>query len=194
MSKLWKLRSGTAGREGGAMSGDNGGRVVEEPINDLQLIPNWSIALASVVFLAVQYLFHFVMPHHRHELLPLRLLMSYSWGTLVASYVLLVGYVSRDVKRRNMPAALWTLIVLIMPGGVGAVVYFLLRQPVLTRCPHCTTEITSSYHFCPQCQFQMAPVCGQCFRGVKITDVYCTQCGHDLAEDHAPTRLRAYSD
>jgi len=121
-------------------------------------------------------------------------MMSYSCGTLLASYVLMVGYVSRDVRRRNMPAALWMLIVIIMPGGVGAVVYFLLRQPMLTRCPHCTTEIASTYHFCPQCQFQMAPVCGQCFRGVQITDVYCTQCGHDLAEDQSPARLRIYRD
>ena len=51
-----------------------------------------------------------------------------------------------------------------------------------------------SSHFCPQCQFQLAPVCGRCFRGVQITDVYCTQCGHDLAEDQTPARLRAYSD
>ena len=162
--------------------------------SELRMIPGWSIALGLVVFVAAQYLFHVVMPHQRHELLPMRLLMGYSWGTLFASYVLLVGYVSRDVRRRNMPAALWMLIVIIMPGGVGAVVYFLLRQPMLTRCPHCTTELASTFHFCPQCQFQMAPVCGQCFRGVKITDVYCTQCGHDLAQDHAPARLRAYSD
>ena len=75
-----------------------------------------------------------------------------------------------------------------MPGGIGAVVYFLLRQPLLSRCPHCSTEIAASYHFCPQCQFQMAPVCGQCFRGVEITDVYCKQCGHDLEQDHACRR------
>jgi hypothetical protein len=124
----------------------------------------------------------------------MRLLMGYSWGTAFASYILLIGYVSRDVKRRNMTAKLWMLIVIVMPGGIGAVVYFLLRQPILSRCPHCTTEIASTFHFCPQCQFQMAPVCGQCFRGVQITDVYCTQCGHDLAEDGAPARLRVYSD
>jgi hypothetical protein len=29
---------------------------------------------------------------------------------------------------------------------------------------------------------------------VKITDVFCTQCGHDLAEDGAPARLRLYQD
>src|SRR6195952_1065012 len=162
--------------------------------DDLSVIPAWSVVLSVIVFGAVQYLFHVVMPHHKHEMLPMRLLMGYSWGTLVASYCLLLGYVSRDVKRRNMPAAVWMLIVIIMPAGIGAVVYFLLRQPILSRCPHCSTEIASSYNFCPQCQFQMAPVCGQCFRGVQITDVYCTQCGHDLAVDGAPARLRVYGD
>jgi len=161
---------------------------------ELSIIPGWSIGLAIAVFIAFQYLFNGVLPHHKHEMLPMRLLMGYSWGTAFASYVLLVGYVSRDVKRRNMSAKLWMLIVIVMPGGIGAVVYFLLRQPMLSRCPHCTTEIASSFHFCPQCQFQMAPVCGRCFRSVQITDVYCTQCGHDLAEDGAPARLRAYSD
>ena len=167
----------------------------QEPSDsELSLIPGWSIALAAVAFLAAQYLFHFVLPHHKPDMLPMRLMMSYSCGTLLASYVLMIGYVSRDVRRRGMSAPLWMLIVIIMPGGVGAVVYFLLRQPILTRCPHCSTEITSTFHFCPQCQFQMAPVCGQCFRGVQITDVYCTQCGHDLAEDHSPARLRVFRD
>jgi len=162
--------------------------------DQLSLIPAWSVILAIAVFLGVQYMFQFVMPHHRHEMMVWRILMGYSWGTMLATYVLLIGYVSRDVKRRNMSAGLWLLVVIVMPGGIGAVVYFLLRQPLLSRCPHCGTEITSSIHFCPQCQFQVAPVCGRCFRGVQVTDVYCTQCGHDLAEDQAPARLRVYSD
>ena len=182
MTMLWNFKSRDSKRE--ATEGDN----------ELSLIPAWSIALAILVFASVQYLFHGVLPHHRHEMLPMRLLMGYSWGTAFASYVLLVGYVSRDVKRRKMSASLWMLIVIVMPGGIGAIVYFLLRQPILSRCPHCSTEVASSYHFCPQCQFQMAPVCGRCFRGTLITDVYCTQCGHDLAEDQAPSRLRAFSD
>jgi hypothetical protein len=162
--------------------------------DQLGLIPAWSVILAVLVFVGIQYLFQGVMPHHRHEMLPMRILMGYSWGTAFATYVLLIGYVSRDVKRRNMSAGLWMLVVIVMPGGIGAVVYFLLRQPIVSRCPHCSTEITSSVHFCPQCQFQMAPVCGRCFRGVLVTDVYCTQCGHDLAEDQSPARLRVYSD
>jgi lipid-A-disaccharide synthase-like uncharacterized protein len=184
MTRIWNRLSGS----------NDSGEHVDRQDSELSLIPTWSVIVAVLVFLAAQYLFHFVLPHNRHELMPMRLLMGYSWGTLFASYVLLVGYVSRDVRRRAMPAGLWMLIVIIMPGGVGAVVYFLLRQPVLMRCPNCITEIPSTNHFCPQCRFQVAPVCGQCFRSVKITDAFCTNCGHDLAADHAPARLRAYSD
>src|ERR1700735_3511486 len=108
--------------------------------DELSMIPTWSVVLAILVFGAVQYLFHAVLPHHKDELLPMRLLMGYSWGTAFASYVLLVGYVSRDVRRRRMPAGLWMLIVVVMPGGIGAVVYFLLRQPMMAPRPPCRTE------------------------------------------------------
>src|SRR5690348_8527744 len=84
--------------------------------DELSLIPAWSVVLSIIIFVAIQYLFHVVMPHHKHEMLPMRILMSYSWGTAFASYVLLVGYVSRDVKRRRMPAGLWMLIVVLLPG------------------------------------------------------------------------------
>jgi hypothetical protein len=93
-----------------------------------------------------------------------------------------------------MSAGLWMLIVLVMPGGIGAVVYFLLRQPILSRCPHCTTEIARHRSLLPAVPVPDGPGLRQCFRGVQITDVYCTQCGHDLAEDQAPQRLRVYSD
>ncbi|MEO6924657.1 MAG: zinc ribbon domain-containing protein, partial [Bryocella sp.] len=160
--------------------------------DELRMIPRWSMVLAAVLFLGMQYLFHFVMPHHKHEMLPLRIMMSYAWGTLVASYALLLGYVSRDVKRRDMSAGLWMLVCVVLPGGIGAVVYFMLRQPVLSCCPNCATSVDTAYNFCPQCQFQMAPVCSVCHRGVKITDAFCTQCGHDLAIDGAPSRLHVY--
>ncbi len=123
MNRFWNQGSD---RSQGSLAGNE---------DQLSMIPTWSVVLAIIVFGAVQYLFHGVLPHHKHELLPMRLLMGYSWGTAFASYVLLVGYVSRDVRRRRMPAGLWMLIVVVMPGGIGAVVYFLLRQPMLTPCP-----------------------------------------------------------
>ena len=102
----------------------------------LKMIPVWSIILAVLVFVGWLYFSYYAQPHH-HGAQPMRLLMAYMTGTVLASYLLLIGYVSRDVKQRNMPALLWMLIVVVMPGGIGAVVYFLLRQPVMIRCPHC---------------------------------------------------------
>jgi hypothetical protein len=162
----------------------------------LKMIPFWSVALAIAVSAGVLiYFSHVPPPRHRQPgSLPMHWIFLYTMISALASYILLLGYVSRDVRRRHMPAALWMLIVAVMPGGIGAVVYFLLRQPIMIRCPHCTTELTAGVHFCPQCRFQVAPVCGQCFRGVQITDVYCPQCGHETAEDQAPARLRVYSD
>lgn len=168
---------------------------VEEGSDELQLIPLWSVVVSLLVFSAIQVLSFWGrrgQPWHGNPVL--HVIGSYSWGAALASYVLLIGYISRDVKRRGMRPGLWMLIVMVMPGGIGAVVYFLLRQPIMTRCPSCRTEVSSSFHFCPQCQFQMSPVCGQCFRGVHITDVYCVQCGHDLTSDEMPARLRSYSD
>lgn len=172
---------------------------VEQSDDELKMIPLWSVILSVLVFVGIQMLSYGFFggpppggPRHGNPIM--HAIGSYSWGAALASYVLLIGYISRDVKRRNMRPALWMLIVLVMPGGIGAIVYFLLRQPILSRCPSCRTEVASDFHFCPQCQFQMKPVCAQCFRGVHITDVYCTNCGHDLAEDAMPARLRSYSD
>lgn len=163
--------------------------------DSLRMIPLWSIVLAVLVFAGSMYWFNRTPPpHHRPGSLPMHLITAYITGTTLASYVLLIGYVSRDVKRRSMSAALWMLIVVVMPGGIGAVVYFLLRQPITIRCPSCKTELIAGVHFCPQCRFQVAPVCGQCFRGVQTTDAYCPQCGHNVTEDGGPSRLRAYSD
>jgi hypothetical protein len=183
MSKLWNNLTSQSSEPRESGEGDS-----------IRLVPLWSIILSALVFVGAQYYFNTMPSHHRPGTLPMHLIMGYTTGAALASYILLVGYVSRDVKRRNMSAALWMLIVLVMPGGIGAVVYFLLRQPILIRCPNCTTELTAGVQFCPQCRFQVAPVCGQCFRGVQITDAYCPQCGHDVAEDHAPARLRVYSD
>jgi len=58
--------------------------------------------------------------------LPMHLIMGYTTGTALASYALLIGYVSRDVKRRNMSAALWMLIVVVM---VGWMVWRTGREP-----------------------------------------------------------------
>jgi hypothetical protein len=144
----------------------------------------------------MQYLSWVILPAHklRPSTAPfgLRFYFALSWSTLSALYVLMVGYVSRDAPRRNMSTRLWVIVCLAMPGGIGSVLYFLLRQPVIALCPSCGTSIHAEFHFCPQCAYQVSAACGNCYRGVRITDVYCVYCGHSLATDNMPSRLRAF--
>jgi predicted amidophosphoribosyltransferase len=74
------------------------------------------------------------------------------------------------------------------------VLYFLLRQPMVSLCPACGTHVQSDFHFCPQCNYQLLANCGHCFRTVRATDQFCTRCGHELAGDHMPARLRVLSE
>lgn len=161
---------------------------------DERMIPVWAVVAAVIAFVVVEYYFWLVAPNQRHHEPPalgLRLYFNLSWGLLAALYVLMVGYVSKDAPRRAMSTRFWTLICLVMPAGIGAVLYFLLRQPEVSRCPACGTHVQSDFHFCPQCNFQLTANCGNCFRSVRSTDQYCTRCGHELAADQLPTRLRA---
>jgi hypothetical protein len=167
------------------------------PVNeDARLIPVWSMIAAGIAFAAVEYYFWGILPEQRHRQPPIGLSIYFnlSCGVLVALYFLMLGYVSRDAPRRSMSTRFWMLICFVLPGGIGAVLYFLLRLPVTSQCAACGTHVQNEFHFCPQCSYQLTASCGNCFRSVRITDQYCTRCGHALAEDHMPARLRAIAD
>lgn len=162
---------------------------------ELRLIPRWSIACAVAVFAAAQYYFWVFLPQVRqassHIPPLLHLYLTTSLGALLALYFLMVGYITQDAPRRGMNVRVW-MICVVIPGGIGAVLYFLLRQPLLAECPSCGVRIESEYHYCPHCSYQVSGCCGRCFASTRITDLYCTRCGHDLASDHPPERLQAF--
>lgn len=163
---------------------------------ELRLIPRWAIVCALITFVLTLYYFWVFVPDHRHaaSAVPtlLRIYLTTSVGALLALYFLMIGYITRDAPRRGMNMRVW-MICVIIPGGVGAVLYFLLRQPLLAKCPSCGMSIESEYHYCPQCSYQVSGCCGRCFASTRLTDVFCTRCGHDLASDHPPERLQAFA-
>ncbi|HEX3986261.1 MAG TPA: PLDc N-terminal domain-containing protein [Acidobacteriaceae bacterium] len=176
----------------------NGSEKSEGFSGELGLIPLWSVAAAVLAFTAMEWVMWVVVPAHRRHPpnLPFwfRFYFDISIGALAALYMLMVGYISRDSPRRGMSTTIWTIVCVVIPSGIGAVLYFLLRQPILSRCPACDTRIESDYHFCPQCAYQVAPCCGNCHRTARITDLYCVHCGHHLLEDHPPARLHAFAE
>ena len=154
---------------------------------EIRIVPAWAWVLATIGFVAVQYIFNVVVPREPSPppawVTPLLGLLM---GLLVAAYLVFVGYVNRDAKRRGMPRIVWTCVAVLIPNALGIIIYFVLRQPLRSACPQCGTFVQSEFNFCPQCNYKLSAGCPQCQRAVTPGDVFCPYCGTSLREQAAP--------
>ena len=153
--------------------------------DELRVIPGiaWVIAGLSFVFVEV-LMWQLAFPSDselRNGPLLVRVCISILAACVLPAYVLLVGYVSRDAKRRGMRQALWTLIAIFVPNGIGIILYFVMREPLMARCPKCGTPTKSTFAFCHQCGTEISPACPQCRRPVEADWKACAYCGSALA-------------
>jgi hypothetical protein len=105
----------------------------------------------------------------------------------LSAFLLMLGYVYRDAKRRGMNAGLWTLLVLILSPAylfIGLIIYMLVREPLPYNCPQCSAGVTARFNFCPNCKYNLHPACPQCQREVSDHDKFCPYCAAELT--HAP--------
>jgi hypothetical protein len=75
-------------------------------------------------------------------------------GAVIAIWILCLGYVNADARRRGMPPILWTLIAAFIPNLLGFLLYFALRRPIASPCPHCGQAMTAEQRFCSWCGYQ----------------------------------------
>jgi RNA polymerase subunit RPABC4/transcription elongation factor Spt4 len=151
---------------------------------ELRIVPVWAWVLAGICFVAAQIFFNVAMAHHAGG--PpawSRPLLGLLAGIGGGCYLLIIGYINRDAKRRGMSPALWTIIAILIPNALGILLYFVLRQPLHTACPHCGHSLQSGFSFCPKCGQKLSLSCQQCQRMVGSDDVFCPYCGASL---HAP--------
>jgi RNA polymerase subunit RPABC4/transcription elongation factor Spt4 len=154
---------------------------------EIRIVPPWAWVLAGIAFLAAQGFFNIALPRHLHA--PpawARPLLGLLAGTAAACYLLFIGYINRDAKRRAMSPTLWTIVVILIPNALGLLLYFVLRQPLRGACPQCGHAIQPGFNFCPLCSCKLAPSCPQCQRLVAVNDVYCPYCGTSLHDPPAP--------
>jgi hypothetical protein len=105
------------------------------------------------------------------------------WGALfLFAYILLVGYIYADARRRGMRYIMWTLLTIFIPYGIGAILYFVLREPLLVSCPKCGAGNRSIFVFCPKCGSELSPSCPACKRAVEPGWNLCAYCGEQLAQ------------
>jgi hypothetical protein len=94
--------------------------------------------------------------------------------------VLLSGYIYIDARRRGMRNITWTLLAFFVYGGIGFILYFVLREPLLVQCPKCDATGRSGFIFCPQCGTELAASCPVCKRAVEPDWKRCVYCGIKL--------------
>lgn len=150
---------------------------------DFRLVARWAWILAVIGFLSMQFVFNVVVAR-QHDAPPAwaRILLGLFAGLVLTCYLLLVGYVNRDAGRRGMSRALWTAVCILVPNGLGFILYFILRQPMVGTCPQCGHGIQHGFNFCPKCNYKLNPNCPQCQRMVRPADAYCPYCGTALPD------------
>jgi hypothetical protein len=72
-------------------------------------------------------------------------------GAILAVWLLCLGFVFGDARRRGMPPVLWVLLAALVPNLLGFLFYFVMRQPIAAICAHCGGTIANHPRFCPWC-------------------------------------------
>ncbi len=102
---------------------------------------------------------------------------------VLSVWLMALGYVYRDAKRRDMNPVLWTLLCMLLSWpffAIGFILYFQVREPLPYPCPRCSTMVGARFNFCPNCKCNLHPSCPNCKREVAETDKFCPYCAQDL--------------
>jgi RNA polymerase subunit RPABC4/transcription elongation factor Spt4 len=151
---------------------------------ELRVIPRTAWVFGIVLYLVVSTLVCFggihTDPEMSHWPLAGRIAFAYGCFLVLLAWVLLIGYVYADAKRRGMRYVLWTWLAILVPNAIGIILYVVLRDPLPKPCPHCAALVRASYVFCPSCGTPMQPTCPNCGRGVEPGWSNCPHCGAKL--------------
>lgn len=78
-------------------------------------------------------------------------------GVLIATWLVCLGFVFADARRRAMRSVLWVLVAALFPHLLGFLLYFVLRQPIASPCAHCGQTIPLNQQFCSWCGSPQTP-------------------------------------
>ncbi|HKD63529.1 MAG TPA: zinc ribbon domain-containing protein [Candidatus Acidoferrales bacterium] len=150
----------------------------------LKIVPRTAWVIASVCYVGFVTLALTVMIPGDNEMKnwPFDGKLAFAFGIFlfVYAWILLIGYVYADAKRRGMRYAMWTWLAALIPNAIGIILYFILRDPLPRPCPGCSRLVKSGFVFCPHCGTAMKPTCPNCGRAVEHGWANCPECGSKL--------------
>ncbi len=111
----------------------------------------------------------------------------------LAGYTVLIGYVYGDARRRGMRYVMWTLLAIFLVNGIGIILYFILREPLLAYCSRCGAGVQHAFAFCPHCGAGVLPACPSCRRVIQpqVRFSLFGACAHFSASSTGPQNLCA---
>jgi hypothetical protein len=147
-----------------------------------RVIPFGGWLASGIVFLLgfVMLSLVFLQNAHRPPAGPVALFFSILIPLTLAGYTLLIGYVYGDARRRGMRYVMWTLLAIFLFNGIGVILYFILREPLLAYCSKCGAGVQPSHAFCPRCGAGVQPACQACHRTIQPGWTHCAWCGNQL--------------
>ncbi len=156
----------------------------------LRVIPPAAWIVAFLAYLAFVLLTYQVfLPHDKAMSLWQdwqKLLFATGVPLFLIPYVLLIGYIYGDAKRRRMRHVMWMLLAIFIPNLIGVLLYFLLRDPLPAPCPKCGKVADGTYTFCPHCGTELARSCAVCHRMIEPGWDNCAYCGTKLSLPQVP--------
>ncbi|MEO8593153.1 MAG: zinc ribbon domain-containing protein [Candidatus Solibacter sp.] len=141
------------------------------------------IPIAAWITAAGLYLLAFlalVISFSGHHLRPPAVLAMVVIPLVIAGYTLMVGYVYGDARRRGMRYVMWTLLAIFLTNGIGVILYFILRDPLMVYCSRCGSGVNPNHAYCPRCGGAVQPSCPQCHRTIQPAWSHCAWCGSAL--------------
>ncbi len=151
---------------------------------EMRLIPGWAIGLAVLAMIVMPMIIVGVVFRRESNPppLPVQIFFGLMAGSIIAFLALMIGYVSRDSRRRGMNPVFWTLVVILVPNAIGFIVYFLSRKPLQIPCQNCGQSSVAGFTFCPNCGAALQPSCPQCKRPVQPGFRFCPSCSAPLPQ------------
>jgi hypothetical protein len=162
--------------------------------DEVRIIPTVAWCLAVLVAVATFCLLLFVAIPHDNNVKDWpgvgQIALSLLGALVPAAYILLIGYIYADARRRGMRYVMWTLLAIFVPNTIGIILYFILRDPLLAQCPKCGAPGRAGFAFCPQCGNQLSTACPACKRQTDSGWQRCAYCGAVLGAAVPPPAPR----
>ena len=146
---------------------------------ELRVIPRATWAMVAAVWLVFPAVVWFVAPPQDRFTMP-GIVATVLAPFFLSIYVMLIGYVNGDARRRGMRYVLWTLLAIFIPNAIGIILYFILRDPLSRPCPKCGASVRGGFAFCQACGTALTHTCPACRHSVEPDWSHCPHCGTGL--------------